>query len=92
MALYSELLNFVYAEQGMDDLVVPSSMIDYVARVLPSAIVHRFPDEGHFSYFFFCDECHRQILSTLFRSPQGPLASTNQPQPEVDEHTVSARK
>ncbi|XP_058216183.1 uncharacterized protein LOC131327175 isoform X2 [Rhododendron vialii] len=82
----------VHIWQGMDDLVVPSSMIDYVARVLPSAIVHRFPDEGHFSYFFFCDECHRQILSTLFRSPQGPLASTNQPQSEVDEHTVSARK
>lgn len=60
------------AEQGMDDHVVPSSMSDHIARVLPDAIVHKLSNEGHFSYFFFCDECHRQILSTLFGPPQGP--------------------
>ncbi|KAK9289765.1 hypothetical protein L1049_007924 [Liquidambar formosana] len=59
--------------QGMDDQVVPPSMTDYVGRVLPGAFLHKLPNEGHFSYLFFCDECHRQIFSTLFGTPQGPL-------------------
>lgn len=57
----------------MDDEVVPPSMTDFIARVLPKATVHRLPNEGHFSYFFFCDDCHRQIFSSLFGAPQGPL-------------------
>lgn len=60
-------------------------MIDFVRRVLPGATVHRLPGEGHFSYYFFCDECHRQIFSTLFGTPQGPLTVTVEdklPQPE----------
>uniref|UniRef100_A0A5B7C9F6 AB hydrolase-1 domain-containing protein n=1 Tax=Davidia involucrata TaxID=16924 RepID=A0A5B7C9F6_DAVIN len=85
----------VHIWQGMDDQVVPPSMTDYVARVLPRATVHKLPDEGHFSYFFLCDECHRQIFSTLFGSPQGPLESTAQTQSEGDveeesPHTDSA--
>ncbi|KAK6146977.1 hypothetical protein DH2020_017889 [Rehmannia glutinosa] len=63
----------IHIWQGMDDMVVPPSMTDYVARVLPTAIVHRLPEEGHFSYFSLCDECHREIFSTVFGSPQGPL-------------------
>ncbi|KAI3474677.1 hypothetical protein Pfo_029862 [Paulownia fortunei] len=63
----------IHIWQGMDDMVVPPSMTDYVARVLPSAIVHRLPEEGHLSYFSLCDECHRKIFSTVFGSPQGPL-------------------
>ncbi|XAR69041.1 hypothetical protein NMG60_11000493 [Bertholletia excelsa] len=73
----------VHIWQGMDDLVVPPPMTDYVARVLPNAAVHKLPDEGHFSYFFFCNECHRQILSTLFGSPQGPVSSTSESQAVV---------
>lgn len=53
-------------------------MTDYVGRVLPSAIVHKLPDEGHFSYFYFCDECHKTILFTLFGEPQGPVEISNQ--------------
>lgn len=59
--------------QGMDDKVVPPSMTDFVHRVLPGAAVHKLPYEGHFTYFYFCDECHRQIFTTLFGTPQGPL-------------------
>lgn len=61
----------------MDDKVVPPSMVDYVARVLPTAVVHRLPEEGHFSYFSLCDECHRKIFSTIFGSPQGPLSAVD---------------
>ncbi|KAL3628548.1 hypothetical protein CASFOL_027594 [Castilleja foliolosa] len=57
----------------MDDTVVPPPMTDYVARTLPTAVVHRLPEEGHFSYFSLCDECHRKIFLTVFGSPQGPL-------------------
>lgn len=62
----------------MDDHVVPPSLADYIARVLPSAIVHKLSEDGHFSYFFNCDECHRQIFSTLFGSPHGPLDDMEQ--------------
>jgi hypothetical protein len=41
--------------------------------MVPGATVHKLLDEGHFSYFCFCDECHRQIFSTLFGTPQGPM-------------------
>ncbi|XP_073310329.1 uncharacterized protein [Primulina huaijiensis] len=63
----------IHIWQGMDDMVVPPSITDYIARVLPNASVHRLPEEGHFSYFVLCDYCHREILSTLFGIPQGPL-------------------
>ncbi|KAL6534211.1 hypothetical protein OROHE_013136 [Orobanche hederae] len=63
----------IHIWQGMNDTVVPPSMTDYVARVLPGAIVHRLPEEGHFSYFSLCHECHRKIFSTVFGSPQGPV-------------------
>lgn len=66
----------IHIWQGMDDQVVPPSMTDYVGRVLPTATVHMLPNEGHFSYFFFCDECHRHIFYTLFGTPQGPLDAT----------------
>lgn len=62
--------------QGMDDRVVPPSMTDFVHRVLPGAAMHKLPYEGHFTYFYFCDECHRQIFTTLFGTPQGPLNVT----------------
>ncbi|KAM7468161.1 hypothetical protein LguiB_015723 [Lonicera macranthoides] len=68
----------IHIWQGMDDHVVPPTMTDYVGRVLPNVAVHRLPDEGHFSYFFFCNDCHRRILSTLLGNPQGPLEITQQ--------------
>lgn len=66
-------LSPIHLWQGMDDEVVPPSMADCISRLLPQATIHRLPDEGHFSFFFFCEECHRQLLSTLFGVPQGPL-------------------
>ncbi|EEF37144.1 hydrolase, putative [Ricinus communis] len=59
--------------QGMDDPVAPPSMTDYISRVLPGAVLHKLPNEGHFSFFYLCDECHRKIFSTLFGDALGPL-------------------
>lgn len=53
--------------------MVPPSMTDFVHRILPGVAVHKLPYEGHFTYFCFCHECHRQIFTTLFGTPQGPL-------------------
>lgn len=64
---------FSIIQQGLDDRVVPPSMTEFIGRVLPEAVIHKLPNEGHFSYFFFCDECHRQMFSTLFGAPQGPV-------------------
>ncbi|XP_062215956.1 uncharacterized protein LOC133916341 [Phragmites australis] len=63
----------IHIWQGMDDRVVSPSVAEFVRRVVPGATVHKLLDEGHFSYFCFCDECHRQIFSTLFGIPQGPI-------------------
>ncbi|KAI3823419.1 hypothetical protein L1987_04855 [Smallanthus sonchifolius] len=71
-----ELIGFlepIHIWQGMEDLVVPPVMTDYVTRVLPNALVHKLPNQGHFSYWYFCDECHREILTTIFGEPQGPV-------------------
>ncbi|EOY33100.1 Alpha/beta-Hydrolases superfamily protein [Theobroma cacao] len=73
---YTGFLGPIHIWQGMDDKVVPPSMTDFVHRVLPGAAVHKLPYEGHFTYFSFCDECHRQIFTTLFGTPQGPLNNT----------------
>lgn len=62
----------------MDDKVVPPAMTDFVHRVLPGAAVHKLPYQGHFTYLYFCDECHRQIFTTLFGTPQGPLSNNTE--------------
>lgn len=79
---YTGFLGPIQIWQGMDDKVVPPTMTDFVHRVLPGAAVHKLPYEGHFTYFCFCDECHRQIFTTLFGTPLGSLNVTT----EVD-HT-----
>ncbi|PIN18475.1 hypothetical protein CDL12_08847 [Handroanthus impetiginosus] len=79
----------IHIWQGMNDTVVPSSMTDYVARILPTAIVHKLPEEGHFSYFSLCDECHRNIFSTLFGIPRGPLDTVDNTLTEHDEEDAN---
>nr|XP_010937808.1 uncharacterized protein LOC105057064 isoform X1 [Elaeis guineensis] len=73
---WAGFLGPIHIWQGMEDRVVPPPMTEFVRRVVPGAIVHRLIGEGHLSYFCFCDECHRQIFSTLFGIPQGPLSSS----------------
>ncbi|XP_010920909.1 uncharacterized protein [Elaeis guineensis] len=82
---WTGFLGPIHIWQGMDDRVMPPSMTEFVRRVVPGATVHRLLGEGHFSYFCFCDECHRHIFSTLFGIPQGPLSSSmeeDRPPPE----------
>lgn len=79
----------------MDDRVVPPSVTEYVRRVVPGATVHKLLDEGHFSYFCFCDECHRQIFSTLFGIPQGPInpvPESGEVTSELTEETTASEK
>ncbi|KAG6415097.1 hypothetical protein SASPL_122499 [Salvia splendens] len=63
----------IHIWHGDEDTIVPPSMSDFVQRDLPDAILHKLPYEGHFSYFYMCDECHRQIFTTVFGHAQGPL-------------------
>lgn len=60
-------------------------MAQYISRTLPGATLHLLPSEGHFSYLYFCDECHRQILSTLFGDPLGPFDNTTVQQDTTQE-------
>ncbi|XP_050369603.1 uncharacterized protein LOC126787745 [Argentina anserina] len=75
---YIGFLGPIHIWQGMDDKVAPPSMTDFVHRILPGAAVHKLPYEGHFTYIYFCDECHRQIFTTLFGTPQGPINITTE--------------
>lgn len=80
----------IHIWQGMEDRVVPPSMSEYVHRILPGAMVHKLLYEGHFTYFYFCDECHRQMLTTVFGDPQGPLTVKVDPvQVQVQVHVKS---
>ena len=54
-------------------MVVPPLMVDFTERILPGAMVHKLLNHGHLTYFYFCDECHRQIFNTVFGDPQGPV-------------------
>lgn len=76
--------------QGLDDNVVPPSMAQYIRRVLPGTTLHLLPNEGHFSYIYFCDECHRDILSTLFGDPLGPYDNTASYTEDILEQEASA--
>ncbi|KAI9076152.1 hypothetical protein K1719_041850 [Acacia pycnantha] len=76
---YMGFLGPIHIWQGMEDKVVPPSMTDFVHRILPGAAVHKLPYEGHFTYICFCDECHRQIFTTLFGTPQGPVSIALEP-------------
>ncbi|CAM0872653.1 unnamed protein product [Alopecurus aequalis] len=99
MSLFSQadrewvgFLGPIHIWQGMDDRVVPPSSTEFVRRMVPGATVHKLLDEGHFSYFCFCDECHRQIFSTLFGTPQGPVDPLPEPAeaaPEPVEETTT---
>ncbi|KAG0477051.1 hypothetical protein HPP92_013892 [Vanilla planifolia] len=70
---WTGFLGPIHIWQGMDDQVVPPPMTEFIRRLIPGATVHRLLGEGHFSYYCFCDNCHRQIFSTIFGTPQGPL-------------------
>lgn len=76
-----ELMGFlgpIHIWQGMDDRVVPPATTTFIHRNLPGATVHILPNDGHFTYLYFCDECHRQILTTIFGTPQGPFQNTTE--------------
>ncbi|XP_028551921.1 uncharacterized protein LOC110100829 [Dendrobium catenatum] len=75
---WTGFLGPIHIWQGMDDRVVPPSMTEFSRRLIPGATVHRLPAEGHFSYYCFCDDCHKQIFSTLFGIPQGPLTAISE--------------
>lgn len=66
----------IHIWQGMEDKVVPHWIADFVQRVLPGAMVHKLLYDGHFTYFYFCDECNKQMFTTLFGNPQGSLPSS----------------
>eukprot|EP00252_Welwitschia_mirabilis_P001051 TRINITY_DN11019_c0_g1_i1.p1 TRINITY_DN11019_c0_g1~~TRINITY_DN11019_c0_g1_i1.p1 ORF type:complete len:540 (+),score=95.47 TRINITY_DN11019_c0_g1_i1:73-1692(+) len=60
----------IHIWQGTDDRIVPYHFNSYAKRAIPGIILHKLNGEGHFSYFFFCDKCHREILLDLFGNPE----------------------
>ncbi|KZV35141.1 hypothetical protein F511_06847 [Dorcoceras hygrometricum] len=82
---FDGFLGPIHIWQGGEDRVVPPSMSDFVQRVLPDVMLHKLPYEGHFTYFYFCDECHSHMFSTVFGNPRGPLSRDVDQGPNDDE-------
>eukprot|EP00250_Pteridium_aquilinum_P011034 c19795_g1_i1 orf=289-1833(+) len=61
----------IHIWQGTEDRIVPFGINEFAVRMVPQAVLHRLEGEGHFSYFWFCDKCHRNIFLTLFKEPEG---------------------
>jgi hypothetical protein len=46
-------------------------MSKYADRLLPQVELHELEGEGHYSWFFNCDQCHRELFKTLFGEVEG---------------------
>ena len=57
--------------QGTEDNVAPVVMSEYAERLLPQVELHKLEGEGHYSWFFNCDQCHRELFKTLFGEVAG---------------------
>ncbi|CAM6081918.1 unnamed protein product [Calypogeia fissa] len=67
----------IHIWQGTDDQQVPATFNEYAKRMIEIRDVSKRTDdrvnlhildgEGHYSWFWFCDECHRTILTSLFQ-------------------------
>ncbi|KAL2933895.1 hypothetical protein RDABS01_017014 [Bienertia sinuspersici] len=82
----------IHIWQGLDDHVVPPSMAQYIHRILPGTTLHLLPNEGHFSYIYFCDDCHRDILLKLFGDPLGPFDYTTDRTDDTELSSVDTPK
>eukprot|EP00850_Spirogloea_muscicola_P008890 SM000048S16602 [mRNA] locus=s48:593246:596268:- [translate_table: standard] len=69
----------VHVWQGTDDRDVPFSLNEAAVKILPTAVLHALPREGHFSWFCFNDSGHREVLQTLLGPPQGPAVGEASP-------------
>lgn len=68
--------------QGTDDEIAPLVMSTYAKRILPQVELHELEGEGHYSWFFNCDQCHRELFKTLFGEVAGLEELDNPVAPE----------
>lgn len=65
--------------QGTEDKISPLVMSEYVKRLLPQVELHRLEGEGHFSWFFSCPQCHRELFKILFGEVEGLEEALKEP-------------
>ncbi|KAG0601393.1 hypothetical protein M758_11G107000 [Ceratodon purpureus] len=99
----SELPGFsgpIHIFHGTEDKVVPLVMSEYVKRILPQVELHKLEGEGHYSWFFNCDHCQRELFKTLFGEVAGleeldnlvvPDETTTEAEPQKVEENVEAK-
>lgn len=68
--------------QGTEDKIVPLAYSEYAARLVPHVQLHKLEGEGHFSWFCYCDTCHRNLFKILFGEVEG-LHELDAPEPEA---------
>ncbi|XP_024402705.1 uncharacterized protein [Physcomitrium patens] len=72
----------IHIFHGTEDKIVPLVMSEYVKRVLPQVELHKLEGEGHYSWYFNCDHCHRELFKTLFGEVAGLEELDNSVKPE----------
>ncbi|MCO5571255.1 hypothetical protein L7F22_024992 [Adiantum nelumboides] len=77
----------IHIWHGTEDQVVPLAISEFAIRMVPQAVLHRLDGEGHFSYFWFCDKCHRNMFLTMFKEPGVKNFATEHPA-SIDLETV----
>jgi hypothetical protein len=61
----------IHIFHGTEDNIAPLVMSKYADRLLPQVELHELEGEGHYSWFFNCDQCHRELFKTLFGEVEG---------------------
>jgi len=64
-------------------------MSEYAKRLLPQVELHKLEGEGHYSWFFNCDSCHRELFKTLFGEVEGIEELDN---PVVQDHSDASKE
>ena len=62
---------------------MPLAYSQYAKRMLPQVQLHILEGHGHFSWFCYCDSCHRELFKTLFGEVPGLDELDKAPEPEV---------
>lgn len=80
----------IHIFHGTEDTLVPLAMSRYAKRMLPELHLHILEGHGHFSWFCYCDSCHRELFKTLFGEVEGLDELDKAPEPEPSSAKTSA--
>lgn len=73
----------IHIYHGAEDALVPLTMSQHAKRMLPQVHLHVLEGHGHFSWFCYCDSCHRELFKALFGEVEGLHELEKSPEPQI---------